>query len=396
MAYKMLRFLGKVLVAFAGLLVFFGLKVLRLGIKFHISSLRAERIGHLVLGADTYLRLKSEQGPGENVFFVSRKACNSQMMRMIKRRILVVENNVIFEMYRLIRRLFPMDAIWFPQQDGFLSDYTKNEGIDLLSPPFQFTSQEFGWGKCLLKEFGMKPGDPYICFHARDSRYLQIRFESMGERGFSYHDYRDSDIQIVADAVSFFVEKGIPVLRMGSVVAKPLTGEVQGMVDYASSKKRSDFGDIFLSSGCKFFVGDTSGICCIPAAFNVPVVGINIISLGEFPYRRQDLFIVKKFWSKSKNRLLTFREIIELGADQWATSEEFVNAGIDWVDNTADEIRDVVMEMNARLDGHWRSGCEDELLQKKYLALWPKGHRIHRIPVRAGTLFLRKYAHLID
>lgn len=66
---------------------------------------------------------------------------------------------------------------------------------------------------------------------------------------------------------------------MGSKVQKKLTNiDNPKIIDYAT-KYRSDFADIYLSAKCKFFVGCSAGILCVPYIFHVPVIQANVNQL---------------------------------------------------------------------------------------------------------------------
>ena len=70
--------------------------------------------------------------------------------------------------------------------------------------------------------------------------------------------------------------------------------------------------------------------------------------------------------------------------------------GVDFIDNTPEEIRDVVIEMAERLAGTWQAHPDDEALQQRFWEIFPtdavnaNGVPYHgEIHSRYGTKFLR-------
>ena len=111
---------------------------------------------------------------------------------------------------------------------------------------------------------------------------------------------------------------------------------------------------------------------------------------------KDHLFIVKKHWSTKLNRPLTIREIIKIGAGKFSESKLFEENDIILVNNTPQEIVDVVMEMDARLQGEWIPSFEDESLQDKFWSLIPKSEYHGKIVARIGAKFLRENQYLLE
>ncbi len=76
-------------------------------------------------------------------------------------------------------------------------------------------------------------------------------------------------------------------------------------------------------------------------------------------------------------------------------SEGYKKAGVKIIDNTSQEIFDVVKEMYHRQNGLWSSSEEDEILQKKFKSLFTKKNRAYGSPARLGTDFLKNNKFLL-
>ena len=91
---------------------------------------------------------------------------------------------------------------------------------------------------------------------------------------------------------------------------------------------------------------------------------------------------------------MSVREILQTG--RLMETEEFNKRGINLIENTPEEIRDVVTEMEARLKGTWQETAEDEELQKRFWALFTPNELNRIFRSRVGTKFLNENMYLLD
>jgi hypothetical protein len=80
----------------------------------------------------------------------------------------------------------------------------------------------------------------------------------------------------------------------------------------------------------------------------------------------------------------------------WGHKRSLLEGDIEIVKNASEEITEVVLEMNQRLDGTWIESDEDKELQARFSALRasiPKWQV--QEGVRIGADFLRRYQHLL-
>lgn len=350
------------------------------------------RIGHLSANTELFLRrIYLGKVPRLRYYaIVGKNPANKQLMRMISRKLRTVE----FSQPKAVRwLLFTLSSYTLLRQAGLF--YTlpfridEYEEFNSAPPQLSFTDKERERGGKLLKSMGVKGS--YVCFHSRDSAYLEAIFRNKGS---SYHDFRDCSVKHYLRAAEYLAGKGIYAIRMGSVVREPFPhGMNKRIVDYAA-RHRSDFGDIFLSGTCKFFLGSTAGLFDVATILGVPVAHANLIPLTLPPLRECDLFIPKKVWSAGKKRLLAFSEIIRLESD-----EKFSYSGssgrFEFIENTPEEILELAIEMNDRLEGRWKPAPGDEALQHRYKSLFHKGTHCHGFPGKIGAAFIRKNRKLL-
>lgn len=332
---------------------------------------------------------KAKGRPKDFWIFLSGEPANRPLMNMIRRRVLVVEHPLAWRIYDRIFKRYVERSRFQPHIPLDLNDY---EAWNSVPPQLSFTPEEEARGLELLKNMGIGGGDEFVCFFARDRAYLEGSFP---EIDFSYHSYRNCDIDNCLPAAEHLASRGYFALRMGYIVEKPICSRDKRVIDYATHN-RSDFGDVYLSAKCKFFLGNNSGLAVIPLIFNRPVALTNVIeTTGPAPGSR-DLTIFKKLWIVGEKRFMTFREIVERGMWTHIRAAQFSQAGIEPIENSSDEILALAKEMDERLDGTWVGKDEDEELQKRFRSLFPPGFPWNGFPGRIGAEFLRQNRKLLD
>ncbi|MBW2975186.1 TIGR04372 family glycosyltransferase [Candidatus Woesearchaeota archaeon] len=355
------------------------------------------RIGHLAGKMEVFLRrlnLKRRKKRIRYIGITGDKPCNRQLLEMFKREIKIVEiphylfSNVIFQTfygnYSILNRMGLFKDLYF----------NKNEYLEFNhgNPSLKFTEAEEKKGKELLKKMGITEKDWFVCFHARDSAYLKNALKT----NCSGHNYRDWDINNAVKAMKYVASRGGFAIRMGHIVEKKLPHlNNPRIIDYAS-EYRTDFGDIYLPAKCRFFVGDGCGINMVARIFNRPLIFVNKAPSAHFPCSKSDLFIMKKIWSIDKGRFLSEREVCAAGIHSFSLSKQYERSKIRLVDNTPNEITDIITEMNKRLEGSWKTKKEDEDLQKKFKSLFKKNCPFYGFPSRIGSKFLKENRQLLS
>jgi putative glycosyltransferase (TIGR04372 family) len=261
-------------------------------------------------------------------------------------------------------------------------------------PHLSFTQEEIRLGQTALTEMGIVDSKQFVCFHVRDSAYLNNAFPT---QDWSYHDYRNSSINNYIPAAIELVARGHFAIRMGASVTGKLDTDVPQIIDYASNGKRNDFLDIYLSALCRFFISTGSGIDAVSMSFRRPVLYVNFLPLEYLhTWGPDDLMIPKYLWLPSEDRFLSFRETIESGAGRLLHSEFYRERGIEVIENTPQEIKAAAVEMDERLNGTWERNAEDDELQQRFWSIY-SGSDLHgEIVARISAQFLRENRHLLD
>jgi len=391
---RFVKSIFNIIAIFIGFIVFLLLKFARLFVDFKVGKLLYFRIGHLAANTELFLRRQSIKKHKEkkHFIFLSGEPANRQLLKMIKRRLPVVENKILVKVYDSIYPLTKKSDTWV-DIPFFTNEYDEFSNIE---PQLSFTNEEEKKGREILREIGINSGKDFVCFHARESIFFDtIKKDYNLNDALSQHDFRNCNIEGYLPAVRFLASDKIYAVRMGSVVEKELNEESEYIIDYAK-RFRSDFGDIYLPAKCKFFLGNTSGIRFASVIFNVPIAFANSEPFGDISLNKVDVFIPKKLWSLDEKRLLTFREIIEMGALWWKRSDDYQKTRIEVVENTPEEILDLTKEINSRIDGTWVTKDDEIELQERFRSLFPKGCRSDGFMSKVCTEFLRKNKGLLN
>lgn len=359
------------------------------------------RIGEFAHRTDLFLRrLQLENTRKNRIMYIGicDKPCNQQLFKMFRRKLFIIQNenkfarkilsDIVYKKNSILRK-----SVFYMDLPYTLSPYYEFNNTE---PNLFFTDSEQEEGKKLLNKMGVADNSWFVCFLSRDPAYLDKHHGYRSREQWAYHDYRDSDVKNYLEAMKYTASLGGYAVRMGHTVAEKLPDlDNPRIIDYATHH-RTDFGDIYLSAKCKFFLGSATGLWLIPTIFHVPFAGANWCAPFEHtPFRKGDLFIPKKVWSIEKKRFLTFCEILESGAGCYLRTEQFTEAGLEVVENTSEEILDLAKEMNEQLDGTFEIAEQDEELQKRFKSLFKRHHVGYGSPARIGTKFLQQNKELL-
>lgn len=246
------------------------------------------------------------------------------------------------------------------------------------------SDSERGW-QCLQK-MGVPKDAWFVSLHVREGTFT-------GDEKNVIHNYRNSDINTYRKAVESIAKRGGWVVRIGDRNMKPMPPMPQA-IDYPLSEWKSDWMDIFLLSQCRFFIGTCSGPCDVTPIFGVPSVLVNVWPMWEGTWSSKDIFIPKLLYSEVEDRYLTFKEASAPRLWKNYNSQLLASWGIGAVDNTLDEIDEIVVEMLDRLDGCSNDEEQDNQLQEKFNEL--AAPHLGYVPNnRVGKKFLSKWAPLL-
>ena len=333
-----------------------------------IGFIYHERLGHLALNTDLYLRRKwlQPKSTRESHIFLVYSPANRQLLKMFSRQMTIFESE-------LLAKLFSPLAVFNTRFHVSLPFIGNEYEVFNSSPPqIKFTEDESLLGRKYLAELGINSDDWFVCIFARDHKYYRVHSPNTNT---AFSDHRNADINTFKLAAEAVVELGGWVVRMGSSVEQPIMFDHPRIIDYASTC-RNDFLDIFLTAHARFYVGTTSGASDVAVLFDVPFVGVNYVPIGCQPFGKNSIFIPKKIVAKGTGLLVPLADQLRLFTGNQMSAhlipEECLGEH-DWqfLDNSPEEIKAATLEMVNRLDGRFVEDDRYRELQTRYINLLP-------------------------
>ena len=383
-----------------------------------MGELTSSRIGHFSINVELYC---CEQEAGINVpsqkyldlFYLKKIICNRQLEKMWRRQLLILPNWLLFPLSKVNIFLNKFISGGNYHMIGFndiMAICTNNDRdvhnlIEKFQPHISFTKEEEIKGKKILTEFGIPEGAKFVCLLVRDSGYLDRHKKYEYLKRWSYHSYRDGDIDKYVLATEELAKRGYYVFRMGINVLKPLKSSNPKVIDYANLKIRSDFMDIYLGAKCRFCISTSVGFDEIPIMFRKPIAYTSFVPFASIEsHNKESIILTKHHINKRNQKELTISEIFSSNVAVSCYTNEFKKNEVELEENSPEEIRDIVIEMDERLNGNWKETGEDLLLQKKFWSLFEENIKkinlktpIHGIiKSRFGAMYLRKNQNWIN
>ena len=155
--------------------------------------------------------------------------------------------------------------------------------------------------------------------------------------------------------------------------------------------------DIYLGSNCTFCISTHSGFDGIPFVFQRPIAYILVPLANLITHNENNLMITKHHIHKKNKKELTISEIFSSNVAYTTDTKKFELNDVKLEENSPEEIKDLAIEMDERLNGNWNETKEDLLLQKKFWSIFEDKIKtlnlikpLHgKIKGRFGSKFLR-------
>ncbi|MCG8511976.1 MAG: TIGR04372 family glycosyltransferase [Rhodospirillales bacterium] len=241
-------------------------------------------------------------------------------------------------------RVLPRDAAYGMIQ----SQWSAQKRPPVIRP----TGRILELGQARLTEMGIPEGAWFVALHVREEGFF-------GERmPWDNNQLRNCRVEDYLPAVEAITERGGWVVRMGDPTMTPLP-EMPRVIDYAVSRWRADWMDVFCFSQCRFFLGSASGPMNVARLFGVPVVATNFFPVGTWPFSMGDVFTFKTVRKKAGGRLLSLAEAMKPPLFAAWNPLVYDSLGVEVIDNTADDTLGAVNEMFEILDDARTSTAEE-------------------------------------
>lgn len=364
------------------------------------GELETRNIGHYSCCIDTYLHEKDlgiipKKSRTYDIWIKNKTVANNVLLIKWKKHLNVYPHHFLFIWKYLNKYNFGKEFLIPFRHWSHFSDKWPNVGnayrdvnnvLKRTNPHINFTSEEVDTGERFFIDNNIRKKP--ILFFARDTAYRNDASTS---------SYRVSSIEDQKKAVEAMCENNY-CIRVGSLANEKLKINNKNFIDYTFSKYRNELNDLYIMSKCKFLVSTGSGFDQLALLFRKPIVYVNAT---ETEYRINPLFndlfklfIPKKIFSKKKNRILTFSEVFKIGCENLQNDYDYKKLELSLIDNTPEEILDVVVEMEQRLTDKWINNTKDEELQKKYWEI-NSFEDMPKFKCKIGSKFLRDNTKLL-
>lgn len=311
------------------------------------------QIGHLGM-IDTYLKMQRlGWRPKANVvvFAPRTKVVNPAFLKLYRNHVVIVSDD------NLVNALFPYQRHIGDTFNGFINSNGTGEDWCEAGARAHIAWDEEGRGPLIgasphivangfrwLEAHGYpKEGSWFVALHARSGGFYREGFGSS-------QGHRNASVASYIPAIKAITRRGGWVVRMGDSAMVPLP-PLPCVIDYAHSRMRQDWLDVFFWSQARFFLGTTSGPTNAVMALNTPALLVNCLSNYAQLWNNRTLFTLKPFWSRAERRYIPVSRFTrEPMRGMIFNIEVLARQGIFPLNNSSDDILAATKEMLQHLD----------------------------------------------
>lgn len=338
-----------------GLIIAVLIRIVSPWLIIRMDILVSDRLGHFAANTELYL---CEKDFGYNlpirkdvkyydIWYHNWPVSNKQLSKMWGRILHIYPSFIMYSADKISRKLPGSKNYIIPPNRNLDRDIYNL--LDRSSPHLKFTKSEDSIGRKGLIDIGIPEGREFICLNVRDSSYLG---EALPWKRWDYHDYRDSDVNNYILAADALTKRGYYVIRMGVSVINKMDSGNPMVIDYATNGMRSDFMDIYLGAKCRFCISTSTGFDAIPVIFRRPVLYTDFAHIEFFnSFTKLSMTYFKHHYITAKKRNMRISEIIDSGLGRCFWTSDYKLAGIDLINNSAEELESAVLEMDDRISG---------------------------------------------
>ena len=272
----------KIVLLVGSLVVLAIMKMIQPFVRFQLCIVGFHRYGHLALEPEIFLA--EQEVTRANTKFTrpvvnfwslgpTAKQSNKYLARKWSERLTVIPSWIVSALHDA-GEFLPLLKLVEPR----LSITGSKNGLDKTEPHLSFSNKELAAGESGLLEIGIDPKRPHVCLIVRDGGH----YKSKGDTESSGYELINFNINDFSSAAEALIAHGYQVIRMGSGSEQPFTDAPDGVIDYASSKHRSEFLDVYLAATCAFAVSTQTGPDAVCMLFRRPVLYVDVTRYCQF------------------------------------------------------------------------------------------------------------------
>jgi len=314
----------------------------------------------------------------------SREQVNKALVKIWRRELFVLPSAIVDAMHRASKWLpnFEMRVLQFDKL------HENDHVLDLCDSNLKFTSSEIEMGEKYLRHVGIEAHTPYICLVVREAAWAPPTTGPASSGTLRSRSFED--FLLAAEALA---DLGVAVIKLGAAGTFKTAGTK--IIDYANSKDKSEFLDVYLPAHAKCVVSTMSGPDAVALVGRVPVLYVDIAQYSLcFAGTRLVTWVPARLISQKSGRAMSLSETFESGAGRFLGSSAFEHAGIKIEQSSPEQIRDYCLDFYKSLSAP-KSDAEQmqSFYREKFHTLLSKNSVAKLAPFNSSLspLFLEKY-----
>ena len=359
--------------------------------KIRINELETRSIGHFSIPVEIFLsELKCNIHSKKRTFyiwFINKKISNHFLLKKWKKHLLIGPRFILKPIFKLIYKFEFLHFLKSPYRhwvDVKINDnwqlVDKYKVLKKTKPSINFDSSE----KTIINEYLLKNKikKNYICFMTRSSVYLN-----------DFKSTRDAEEKDLLEAIIKYCKKNkIKAIRMGAKNEKKIRTDSKYIIQYCTSKDKSEELDILLPFYCNLFLGSATGLTLLPILNRKKTNYVNFFDIHNIklePENMIDLICPKKVMKISSKKILSYSEIYKKKLNEVLYEKDLNLMGYKSIGNSSNEIFNLLLEQEQKIKK------KRTLLQKKFWEIFKKYYLYTPTYLRISENFLKKNRYLI-
>jgi len=226
----------------------------------------------------------------------------------------------------------------------------------------------------------------------RDQEYLNNDPLHVNGRNWSYHSFRNADIDTYVTAMEWLADKGYWIIRMGKRMSKRMRSSHPKIIDYAFDGDKSDLLDIWLFANCELCISSSTGLDWLSYIYRKPLLLINFLPFNHFLSYADVIHVPKILQWEINSKELSCSEYWE---NSFLSTDLYEKNKIKILDLNSEMIENSVKETYQRLNGTWQDNKDDIEKNKKLVSIfkskpnYSKFHKFFHKNSRMATTWLR-------
>ena len=312
------------------------LRLINKFIKIQIIKIRSDRFGHFAPDGAEQVAKYQIKSRHIRIYIFDWIICNKKWAEML---------STVLPVYNFLRPVYFWNH-FIPGNNEInqLGTETSSRDINLLflkynvKIPFHQSDDylAINW----LEKKGWKRGEKFYCLLIRDNTYLNKAFVNENI-DWSYHNHRNSDLETYNKAISWLVNQGIWVIRMGKNVEKKLSVVDGKIIDYPFDKNKSDFLDTWLFANCNACITTGTGPDILSGIYGKNLLFLNFLPLASIRSDLNSITYPKTLVWQKNNKAFSLKDHL---LNNRLNSNKYKNDKIKIIDMTETQILQATKE----------------------------------------------------